>query len=66
LNRIGRKAGENFLYLKIYNLSGGKQLRRSAQVLRSFGKQWEAKLPTHPLIINENGQKSEKMKKSAL
>jgi len=28
-----------------------------AQVLRSFGKQCEAKLPTSPLIINEVSQK---------
>ncbi len=31
-------------------------MRRSAQVLRRFGKQWEAKLPTYALIINENVQ----------
>jgi hypothetical protein len=27
--------------------SGGKKVRRSAQVLRSFGKQWNTKLPTY-------------------
>ena len=33
-----------------------KKVRSSAQFLGSFGKEWEAKLPTYPLIINENTQ----------
>ena len=40
-------------------------VRRSGKFLRSFGKQWEAKLPTLLLIINENGRKCAKRKKCA-
>jgi hypothetical protein len=37
-------------------------LRRSEKFLRSFGKQWEAKLPTYPLIINKNNPKLRRRK----
>jgi hypothetical protein len=41
-------------------------LRRSAQVLGSSEKQWEAKLRTLPLIINENTPKCAETKKCAV
>ncbi|MBL7691741.1 MAG: hypothetical protein JNM41_09100 [Flavipsychrobacter sp.] len=34
--------------------------------LRSFGKQWEAKLPTYPLIINKNTQNCAEIKNCAV
>jgi hypothetical protein len=51
--------------MKHHHFSPGKQVRRSAQFLRSFGKYWEAVLPTFLLIINESDKKCEKKKKLA-
>jgi hypothetical protein len=45
------------LYKNLLLLSKtAQQVRRSAQVLRSFEKQCQAKLPTCALIINENAE----------
>ncbi len=41
-------------------------MRRGAQFLGSSEKQWEAKLPTCSLIINENSQKCAEQKKCAV
>ncbi len=38
----------------LFYFSPAHQVRRSEKFLRSSGKRWEAKLPTCPLIINEN------------
>jgi hypothetical protein len=53
------KKGMNGTHGKMLLLLG---VRRSGKFLRSFGKQWEAKLPTLLLIINENGQRCAKEK----